>query len=310
MGGAGGAGGGAMPSGAPGGSTIPSGAPAGGMTGGQGTGSAGPRLGLSLGDLSDSQLASFNALLAAVTGSTAGLGYDEIQQHLNADDYLEANGGGSDYGRANFYISFLGAPSDTGMWEFQFGGHHLAVANTYNNATLVGATPAFRGIEPFSAFDGNGRTNQPLAVKAAAFTALLAGLTTDQLATAKLGSVYSDIVLTPGNDWAFPTAHEGLQVSVLSDTQKALVLAAIAGYVNDIADADAATILSKYQGELADTYVAYSGTTALTEQNDYVRIDGPSVWIEYSMQHGIVLAGNHPHSVWRDRTTDYGGTKA
>jgi Protein of unknown function (DUF3500) len=58
------------------------------------------------------------------------------------------------------------------------------------------------------------------------------------------------------------------------------------------------------------TYVAYSGSTALTEQDDYVRIDGPSVWIEFSMQHGIVLAGNHPHSVWRDRTTDYGGTKS
>jgi hypothetical protein len=28
------------------------------------------------------------------------------------------------------------------------------------------------------------------------------------------------------------------------------------------------------------------------------------------MQHGIVLSGNHPHSVWRDRTTDYGGTQS
>jgi hypothetical protein len=88
------------------------------------------------------------------------------------------------------------------------------------------------------------------------------------------------------------------------------VLAAIASYVNDINDADAATILAKYESELGATYVAYSGTTALTEQNDYIRIDGPSVWIEFSMQHGIVLAGNHPHSVWRDRNTDYGGTKS
>ena len=146
--------------------------------------------------------------------------------------------------------------------------------------------------------------------KEAAFAALLAGLSTDQLAAAKLSKIYSDLVLGPGQDWAFPAAREGVQASTLSDAQKKLALAAIAGYVNDIADSDAATILTRYESELDDTYIAHSGTAALTEQNDYVRINGPSVWIGFSMQRGIVLSGNHPHSVWRDRTTDYGGTKS
>lgn len=96
----------------------------------------------------------------------------------------------------------------------------------------------------------------------------------------------------------------------MSAAQRALVLAAIATYVDDLPDRDAKTVLAAYEGELDDTYVAYAGTTAVTEQDDYVRIDGPSVWIEFSMQHGIVLSGNHPHSVWRDRNTDYGGTKS
>ena len=40
-----------------------------------------------------------------------------------------------------------------------------------------------------------------------------------------------------------------------------------------------------------------------------MRIDGPSVWIEYSAQGGIVIRTvTHPHSVWRDRTGDYSGT--
>ncbi|MEU3461886.1 DUF3500 domain-containing protein [Streptomyces sp. NPDC006733] len=38
-----------------------------------------------------------------------------------------------------------------------------------------------------------------------------------------------------------------------------------------------------------------------------MRIDGPRVWIEFSMHDGIVLADPHPHTVWRDRLTDYGG---
>jgi hypothetical protein len=165
-------------------------------------------------------------------------------------------------------------------------------------------------VEPFGTFTENGTTNQPLKSEQSAFAAMLASLSTDQQATAELSKTYSDLVLKPGVDWQFPTTKEGIQVSALSADQQALVLAAIQTYVGDIDDADAATIMAKYTSELADTYVAFSGTTGLTEQNDYVRIDGPSVWIEFSMQHGIVLSGNHPHSVWRDRTTDYGGTKS
>jgi hypothetical protein len=307
-----------MPSGAPsGGAGMPSGAAgqaSGGFTGapggGTGGGSSQSRVGVALGDLKDDQLTALTAVLKAATGTASGLGYDEIEQQLNADDYLNTNGGGDTYGRAQFYVAVLGSPQDSGTWEFQFGGHHLAVANTYTDGKLVGATPSFRGVEPFTAFELDGKKNQPLKVKQTAFAAMLAALSADQLADAKLGDTYSDLVLGPGKDWAFPTAHEGVQVSTLSAGARKLVLAAIATYVDDIADSDAATILAGYEKELDDTYLSWSGTKALTEQDDYVRIDGPSVWIEFSMQHGIVLSGNHPHSVWRDRTSDYGGTKS
>lgn len=294
-------------------SNLPQALIAGGGMGGPGGSSGGSsqaRLGISLGDLSTTQLKAFTKLLKAATGTGTGVGYDEITQHLNADDYLADHGGGDSYGRENYYVAILGSPGSSGTWEFQFGGHHLAVANTYVDGSLVGATPSFRGIEPNAAFRLNGVKNRPMKVKEKAFATMLAGLSSSQLAAAELSDVYSDLVLGPGNDWSFPTEFEGLKVSTLSKAQKKLVLAAIAGYVDDIADSDAAKILKRYKAELADTYVAYSGTTALTEKNDYVRIAGPSVWIEFSMQSGIVLSGNHPHSVWRDRTTDYGGTQS
>ncbi|SDR71287.1 Protein of unknown function [Friedmanniella luteola] len=311
----GGAGAGGRPSGASGQpSGMPSGEPGGdgsGAPGGGAGGGSGSRVGIALADLNAEQLAAFTPLLKAATGTTAGLGYEEIEWQLAADDYLGANGGGDTYGRGQFYVALLGSPQDTGTWEFQFGGHHLAVANTYTDGKLAGATPAFRGVEPNTDFEQDGTSYPaPLKVKEAAFQALLASLSTDQQTSAKLSDTFTDLVLGPGQDWAFPTTKDGVQVSTLTADQKKLVLAAIATYVNDIADADAKTILARYQSELDDTYLAYSGTTALTEQNDYVRVDGPSVWIEFSMQHGIVLSGNHPHSVWRDRTTDYGGTKS
>ena len=295
---------GGRPSGGPpSGSGDPSGGPGGG-------GSSESRVGISLGDLNEAQLTAFTTVLKAATGTGSGLGYDEIEEQLKADDYLQANGGGDDYGRANYYVALLGSPQESGTWEFQFGGHHMAMANTYVDGKLAGATPSFRGVEPNGDFELDGATYNALKVKEAALGELLAGLSADQLAEAKLADTYSDLVLGPGKDWAFPTDREGVQVSTLSAAQKKLALAAIATYVDSIADADAKTVLATYTSEIDDTYIAYSGTAALTERNDYIRIDGPSVWIEFSMQNGIVLDGNHPHSVWRDRNTDYGGTKS
>ena len=268
------------------------------------------RIGLQLSTLDDDQQAALATLLQAATGTATNEGWDEIQQLWNADDYLAANGGGTDYGRGNYYIAFLGTPADTGTWELQFGGHHLALANTYTDGVLAGATPSFRAVEPFTTFSQNGVDNQPIQQEQAAFAALLGSLSADQQTTAQLSQTYSDILLKPGVDWQFPTSKEGIPVSELSADQQNLVLAAIQTYVGDIADANAEAILAKYTSELDETYVAFSGTTGMTEQDDYVRIDGPSVWIEFSMQRGIVLDGNHPHSVWRDRITDYGGTQS
>ena len=314
-------GGGDMPSGMPsdGGGQMPSGGASdgGGMTapsdagGATSTGSSSSgRPGIDLGQLDDDQLAAFDALLKAATGTAEGLGYDEIQSHLAAGDYLAENGGGDTYGRGNFYVAILGSPQDSGTWELMFGGHHLAVSNTYIDGKLAGATPSFRGIEPLGDFELDGTTYNAFKTKTDAFTALLAALDDTQLAAAELADTYSDLVLGPGNDWAFPETKEGLQVSELSEDVQGLLLDAIATYVDDVSDAEAATILSGYESELPDTYLAYSGTTAFTEKDDYIRVDGPSVWIELSLQSGIVLSGNHPHTVWRDRTTDYGGTQS
>jgi len=287
-------------------------APSGTMTGAPGGGTGGTssstgRVGLQTDSLTDEQWTALEALLAAATGSAADEGFDEIMQHLAADDYLTDNGGGEEYGRTNFFIAFLGTPTTTGTWELQFGGHHLALANTYTDGALAAATPSFRGIEPMTTVEEDGTTVEPEQQEQAAFAALLASLDTTQTTTATLTQSFNDILLGPGEDWAFPTTAEGIKGSDLSTQQQELLLAAINTYVDDISDADAATILAGYRSELDETYLSFTGSTTMTEEGDYLRIDGPSVWIEFSMQHGIVLDGAHPHAVWRDKTTDYAG---
>ncbi|MCF0054501.1 DUF3500 domain-containing protein [Dyadobacter sp. CY356] len=267
------------------------------------------RIGINLGSLSDTQLAALRDLMVALTDvSVDNEGYDEMLGNMVADDYLNTIGGGSDYGAGEYYLSFLGTPSTTGLWEILFTGHHYTQPYTFNGGQLTGVTPAFRGVEPAAAVTANGKTYQPFEQERTTFATMLGGLSTAEQATAKLSSTYSDILLGPGKDGSFPSSKSGLQVGTLSASKQALVLNAIKLYVNDLDATSAASILSTYTNELASTYISYSGTTAMSSQNDYVRIDGPNVWIEFSYQGGVIVKNTpHPHSVWRDRTGDYGG---
>lgn len=266
-----------------------------------------PRLGIKMGTLNATQLTAAKNLIQAITGTPLGEGYNEIQGLWAADDYLSVNGGGTTYGNGNFYIAFFGNPAMTGTFEIQMTGHHRTVSNTYINGVLAGATPSFVASEPYASFTSGSITYQPMIEEKTALVNMLSGLTSSQLATAQQSTVFTDILLGPQDDWIFPATKIGLQVNTLNPSQKQLVVNAIETYVNDIDDISAAAIMTQYISEINETYVAFSGTTTLNNQNDYVRIDGPNVWIEYSTQNGIILSPKHPHSVWRDHTKDYGG---
>ena len=215
-------------------------------------------------------------------------------------------GGGDDYSSGLYYLAFLGTPSETDTWILQFGGHHLAINTTYGAGEVASATPEFRGVEP-KVWTTEGVTYAPMADEQAGMAALLASLSDAQLATAQLSETFSDVLVGPGQDGQFPAKKVGLAVSSLSDAQQALVLAAMEPWVQDADDATAAALLAIYENELDETYVAFSGNLSLTNNADYVHIDGPSVWLEFVCQSGIVYSDQiHYHTVWRDHKRDYG----
>lgn len=271
------------------------------------------RYGIKLGLLNDTQLVAFRDLMQALLGAgVINEGYDEMIGNLVADNYLTVNGGGTTYGAGNFYVSILGTPSITGQWELLFTGHHFTQPYNFNGSQGMGYTPAFRGVEPTIAVSNasNNRTYQPMEQERQTFAALLTGLSSSEQTAAKLSATFTDLVLAPGQDWKFPATKSGIRAGDLSADKQALILNAIKLYVSDLDVTSAAAVLAKYTSELDDTYIAYSGSTSVTAENDYIRIDGPSVWIEFSYQGGIIIRNTpHPHSVWRDRITDYGGTK-
>jgi uncharacterized protein (TIGR03437 family) len=84
-------------------------------------------------------------------------------------------------------------------------------------------------------------------------------------------------------------------------------------WIQNMPAATAANLLTIYHNELSGTYVAWTGSgtsgsasSFLNANTNYVRIDGPSVWIEFICQSGVVYRNQiHYHSVWRDHSRDY-----
>jgi hypothetical protein len=72
-------------------------------------------------------------------------------------------------------------------------------------------------------------------------------------------------------------------------------------------DVTAENLLSRYESELDESYISYRGTVDLVRHGDYVRIDGPSVWIEFVCQIGAIYPEVRYHTVYRDHARDHGG---
>lgn len=269
------------------------------------------RPGVFLGEFSIEQRGVVKAILMEVASFTENEGFDEMVQTLNADDYIGtvSTDYKAGYSSFNSKMAFLGTPADEGTWQLYYGGHHFAFANTYTDGVLAGATPSFRGVEPFPAFEMNGRENIPLLQERDAFAALLTSLSDGQLAQALLDGTYRDILAGPQADDGMLSEQEGLNVSDLDDAQRTLLLSAIETYVGDINATDAAVYMEKYASELDQTVLGFSGTPVLNSEDDYLRVHGPSLWLEFSLQSNKSTGevGDHPHSVWRDRSDDYGG---
>ncbi len=265
------------------------------------------RNGLLFSSLTTAQIAAANAVIQAASGTTTEEGFAEFSQVRAADAYLGQSQGG--YSDGNYIIAFLGTPSLTGKWMLQFGGHHYAQNIAFNAGKVIGTTPSHQGVEPLT-FTNTSGTYSPLKADHAGMLAMLSSLTSTQLASAKLSTSFSDVSLGPGKDGQFPTTKVGLVCSGLTAAQKTLVLAAMKSWTQDADDASGTALQTVYASELDATYIAYSGNATLATNADYVRIDGPSVWIELVCQNGVVFSGIHYHAIYRDHTRDYGASGA
>ena len=264
------------------------------------------RVGLQTNSLSTTQFAAFYNLLKVATGTPTDEGNEEYLGIMAADDYLH-DFSGETFGSGYYFIAYIGVPSTTGLWCLQIGGHHGTIILTFNGGKMTGSTPSFRGTEPYPTWTYNGKLYKPMLNETTAFANLMQSLSTTQLASAKRSAAQNDLIVGPQKDGSFPTAKTGIKGSDLTTAQKELLLAAINLYVDDLDDTAAAAVLANYKAEVDNTYLSYYGSTTMAALGDYCLIDGPGVWIEWSIQSSPTLkTGVHVHSLWRDRVADYG----
>ena len=252
-------------------------------------------------DLNETQLAALDVLLNEVLSAD---GARNVRFQMAADDTLvNGNSGPSaDFGSGFYYVAFLGEPSTTAPWMFQFGGHHLAL-----NVTLVGAkasfSPMLTGGQPLTVnYEGQQVYITRKEVEAA--QAFLASLTPEQRAQAIRGDEAINILLGPG-EYGTKLAAEGVKGADLTDAQRALLLAVIEARMGQFNARDAALKMAQVRNGLDDTYFGWWGPSEPFGAA-YFRISGPRIAMEYGPQSLGGDAAEHAHNMYRDPTNDYG----
>lgn len=260
------------------------------------------RKGLKVGDLKPEQR---KAAMAVLEAATSPMGYRKATEIVTAEEVLKQGGGNPPnliFGEDEYYLSFVGKPSEKTPWMLQFGGHHLALNLTFGPDQAV-LTPSHTAAQP-AKYTLNGKTVRPLGAENDKAFELINALDAKQREAAILGSVFRDVVLGPGQDGK-KLAPEGVKVATFNAAQKAMLLAVVREWVGISSDAAAKVKMAEIEANLGETWFAWSGPTT-PGSAAYFRIQGPTVHIEYAPQNLGGSALNHTHTIYRDPSNDYG----
>jgi hypothetical protein len=263
------------------------------------------RNGLKLADMTPPQE---KAALALVATALSRDGFQKAMAIVDADQVLEQRSaptrpaaGRPRFGRGEYYVAILGAPSATDKWMLQFGGHHLAINVTLADRENV-LTPTHTGVQP-ATYSVEGRTVRPLGDENDKAFALINALSPEQQKQAVLGYEVRNLVLGPGTDGK-TIQPEGVRASTFNATQRRMLIDLAREWVEIIGDAAAKSKMAEVEANVADTYFAWAGATT-NGKGAYFRIQGPTVFIEYAPQGSGDANVDHIHTMYRDPTNDY-----
>lgn len=257
------------------------------------------RAGLRMVDLTPAQREAAYGILKA---SLSAKGYQQVIDVMDGDQfYSESQNNNPLFGRDLYWISFLGTPSSTTPWMWQFGGHHFGL-----NATIAGdkmtLAPSLTGGQPVD-FTLNGRTVRTVGPEIDKAFQLVNTLSAEQKAKAIISNQLGNLVLGPGQDGK-KISPQGIKVSELNADQQKALLELVGERVGIMNDRDAALKMNEIRAALNDSYFMWSGPITAGSAV-YFRFQGPNTIMEYATQNDRGTS-NHVHSMYREPNNDYG----
>ncbi|HEX6142056.1 MAG TPA: DUF3500 domain-containing protein [Geminicoccaceae bacterium] len=204
----------------------------------------------------------------------------------------------------NYSLTVFGTPGH-GAWGWRIEGHHLSLNFTGADERIVGVTPAFLGSNPATVpahLPMAGR--RVLARESDLAFELIRGLdeAARQQAVIALTSP-GNIVTGPGREAALERPV-GLALGAMAEPGRNLALALMETYARNLRkDLAEAAFARLREAGLADVRFAWAGAFDGRGAH-YWRLHGAVALIEFDNTQNDA---NHIHSVWHDRTLDFGG---
>ncbi len=223
-----------------------------------------------------------------------------------------------------YWLTVMGAPSESEPWGWQVDGHHLVI-NYFVLGNQVVMSPVFMGSEPVFAESGIFKGTRVLGTEREQAYALYATLTDRQKEAALLRD---DELLKPSrtvyqrnstelmqDNAVIP--YQGILIENLSSVQRGMLVELIEGFIHNNREAHARTRMEEVMAHIDETYFAWHewDTSLGVEDLFFFRIQSPVIIIEFDHQGAIALPGEprdipirqHIHTVVRSPNgNDYG----
>ncbi|MFI9780152.1 DUF3500 domain-containing protein [Streptomyces sp. NPDC051956] len=232
-----------------------------------------------------------------ITVAQRELGYTLLGKALSADgltqtrNIMKLNGFLGEYSGGNkdtltegaYFFTFMGTPSTTKPWGFQYEGHHVAI-NYFVLGDQVVMTPTFMGSEPTKA-TYKGEEIHLFRPETTAGLAVIRSLTAAQRAKvidSKKEKSGTDMLAGAGQD-NLKLAYAGLPGSEMTTAQKQKLLDLVGVYVGYMDEGHAAVRIKEVEEHIDTTYFYWLGKTKDTSAF-YYRVHSPVILIEYDAQ--------------------------
>ncbi len=257
-----------------------------------------PRMGVSLGKMSNTQKIYLHQLLSKVLSSQ---GYLKTTHIMGLDQLLKEhfNKPKMNWSYDQYYFSFWGLPSATKPWGFKFEGHHLSLNFTFSDMQFS-ATPLFLGTNPAQVSSTRYAGLRVLGQEEDLGFKLINALTDKQRGIALLKRAVPRNILTIAGSKDRLKKYWGIRGDQLNVSQQKILFQLICEYVQNLQPEMSQQQLKKISANhLDDVYFSWIGQTKNTDTYYYL-IHSPRFVIEFDNNH------NHVHSIWRVKGSHFG----